>query len=149
MPRPLLVLRVWLVHRLRIDIHRCPQRGMPHQFLHHFELRADTPEQGRIRVPEGMPANALLNVEGLGDRPNIFPESGCSPPRSPSLVQAAREDPVVMTCKLARLSPGQQRVSPTDVRLATDENGHDWPVMVIMRSWTTCFIGREDSVDPN
>jgi len=45
---------------------------MPHQFLHHFELRSDAPKQGRIGVSEGMPADALLNVEGFGDWADVF-----------------------------------------------------------------------------
>ena len=47
---------------LCVDIHRRPEVGMPHQFLHHFELCSDAPEQSGISV-EGMPADAFLNIQ--------------------------------------------------------------------------------------
>src|ERR1039457_5243592 len=47
---------------LCVDIHRSPQGGMPHQFLHHFELGSDAPEQSGVGVSEGMPADTLLNI---------------------------------------------------------------------------------------
>jgi hypothetical protein len=57
---------------LRIDIHRRPQRGMPHQFLHHFEFGSDASEKRGIGMPEGMPADALLNFESRGNRPDVM-----------------------------------------------------------------------------
>ena len=96
---------------LRVDVHRCPQRGMPHQFLHHLELGSDTAEQRRVGESESVPADALLNVEGLGNWSNVFAKDGCAPVRPSSFVQAARKGPVFITRKLARLSPGQERIS--------------------------------------
>src|SRR5215469_12226238 len=49
-----------------VNIHGRPQRGMPHQFLHHFEFGSDASEKRRIGVAEGMPADALLDVESFG-----------------------------------------------------------------------------------
>ena len=91
---------------------------MSHQFLHHFELRAYTPEQRRAGVSERMPADALLNIEGLGNWPNVFSKDRCTPVRPSSFVQSARKDPVVTTYKLARLSPGDQRIS--ELRMERD-----------------------------
>jgi hypothetical protein len=36
--------------RLRVNIQRRSQRGMPQQLLHHFELCPDAPQQSRVRV---------------------------------------------------------------------------------------------------
>ena len=58
-----------------------------------------------------MPADALLNIEGLGNWSNVFAKDGCAPVRPSSLVQSARKDPVLTTYKLARLSPRDQRIS--------------------------------------
>lgn len=91
---------------------------MPHQFLHHFEFGPDAPEQGRIGVSESMPADALLNIEGFGNWPNVFAKDGCAPVRPSSLVQSARKGPGVTTYKLARLSPGDQRIS--ELRMERD-----------------------------
>ena len=56
---------------LRIDIHRRTQRGMPHQFLHYFEFGSDAPEKRGVRVPEGMTADALLDIESRGNGPDV------------------------------------------------------------------------------
>ena len=57
---------------LHVDIHRRTQCGMPHQFLHYFEFSSDAPEKRGVRVPEGMPSDALLDSTKLGNRPNIL-----------------------------------------------------------------------------
>lgn len=107
---------------------------MSHQFLHHFELSADTPKQRRIGVSESMPADALLNIEGLGNWSNIIAKDGCAPVRPPFFVQAARKDPVVRIRKLIGLSPGRQRISELrmernrllrGLRLAAADNTED------------------------
>jgi hypothetical protein len=38
---------------------------MPQQLLHHLELSPHTSQQGRVRVPERMPSESLLNSETL------------------------------------------------------------------------------------
>ena len=94
---------------LRVHIHRRPQSGMPHQFLHHFEFGSDASEQGRIGVAEGVPADALLDIESRGNRPDVVAEDRGTPVRSSTLVQSTRKNPVVGSGESASLSPGQQR----------------------------------------
>lgn len=55
---------------------------MPNQFLHHLELSSDTPKQRRVGVSERMPADALLDFESPGNRPDVLAENARSPIRT-------------------------------------------------------------------
>ena len=92
---------------LGINVHRRSQCGMPHQFLHHFEFGSDAPEKRGIGVAECMPADALLDIEGFGNRPKVFTENTCAPVRPPSFVQSTRKYPVVDSSESAGPPPGQ------------------------------------------
>ena len=98
-------------NRLRIDIHRRPQGGMSHQFLHHFEFGSDASEKRRIGVPEGMPADALLNIESRGNGPDVIAKDRGTPVRAPALVQSTRKYPIVGSGEFASLFPGQESFS--------------------------------------
>ena len=80
---------------------------MPHQFLHHFELGSDAPEKGGIRVPEGMPADALLDIESRGNGADVVAKDRGTPVRSSALVQSARKNPVIDSSEFAGLPPVQ------------------------------------------
>ena len=101
-------------NRLRIDIHRRPQGGMSHQFLHHFEFDSDASEKRRIGVPEGMPADALLNIESRGNGPDVIAMDRGTPVRSPAFVQSTRKYPVVGSVNLQSLSKSRELLREVD-----------------------------------
>lgn len=72
--------------RLRIHIERGPQRGMPHQLLHHLELDAEASEQGGVGVAKCVPPDPFLNTQLLSGRLDIVaiaaPQYGFLPPRN-------------------------------------------------------------------
>jgi hypothetical protein len=84
---------------------------MSHQFLHHFEFGSDASEKRGVRVSEGMPADALMDMESFGNGPNVIPKDRGTPVRPPALVQSTRKYPVVNSGESASLSPGQQSLS--------------------------------------
>ena len=60
-------------------------RRVSQQFLHYFQIRSDGPKQCGIRVPEGMPSDALGDPQLLGNRAmsrriSCCPQYGFFPP---------------------------------------------------------------------
>src|SRR5271157_4270363 len=68
---------------------------MPQQLLHHLELSPDTSQQGRVRVPERMPSESLLNSGSLCCRTYVFAQDRLSPVWSSAPIALACKNPVL------------------------------------------------------
>src|SRR5215831_13841431 len=64
---------------------------MPQQFLHHLELSPHTSQQSRVRVPEGVPSEPLLNSDTLCGGADVFAQDCLAPVWSPT--------PITLACK--------------------------------------------------
>lgn len=78
---------------------------MPQQFLHHLELRPDTPQQSRVSVAEGVPTEVLLNTQFLCLREYEFPQDRLASVWLAPAVASARKHPVIRFAVWLLLSP--------------------------------------------
>jgi hypothetical protein len=83
---------------------------MPQQLLHRFEFCPDTSEQSRVRVPERVPSESLLNSETLRDRTNILAQDRLAPDRLPATVSSAGKNPIVALGESGAFSPFRERL---------------------------------------
>src|SRR5260370_25627865 len=68
---------------------------MSKQFLHHLERGSDTSQQSRVRMPERVPSESLLDSDTLRHGTNIFAQDRLAPVWSSTLVALTCEDPVI------------------------------------------------------
>jgi hypothetical protein len=59
--------------RLRVDLHRCADLGVPHQLLNHLHIITGLCQQRTIGAAEGVPADLLLNADLACDRLQDLP----------------------------------------------------------------------------
>jgi hypothetical protein len=52
-----------LFQRLRVAVHRRPERGMSQEFLHNLRVHTQRLDQSRERVPESVPANVDFTMK--------------------------------------------------------------------------------------
>jgi hypothetical protein len=78
---------------------------MAQEFLHNLKFRSDAPKKRRIRMPERMPSDALLDAEFLGGWSYVLAQDYLSPVWPSSAVKPAGEDPVVVFLVATMLSP--------------------------------------------
>ncbi len=91
---------------------------MPQQLLHDLELSPYTSQQSRVRVPESMPSESLLNSDTLRYRTYVFAQDRLAPVRSSAPITLASENPVIGLDVVRALPPLHQSVSESRM------NGH-------------------------
>src|SRR5258708_39421731 len=84
---------------------------MPQPLLPHLELCSNAPQQSGIGMTEGMPSDALLDSNLLGNRPNLLAQNCLSPVWLPSPVALAGKNPVVRLRVGALFSPPRKSVA--------------------------------------
>src|SRR5258705_3120119 len=95
-------------HRLGVSIQGHTDRGVSQQFLHYFQIRSHGPKQCGVRVPEGMPSDALGDPQLLGNRADAPAHQLLSPVRIFSAATRTGKHPMLRLLVGVLLVPALQ-----------------------------------------